>query len=123
MDALGIGGERRSIEGPTAGIHPGALTEIDVVEATEPAAPGIGVAAEKAQLRGLERRIESADAVALGQRLGRPIDLEAAAFDEAHLQTRRGKIEGKGDSGGARADDAEIAIDDAVRRKTTCVDE
>src|SRR5579883_892053 len=80
-----VGRELARRKRPAALRNPGTSLEIDIVQGTDPAAPGIGIATEIAELTGVEIAIGLAQIGALAERLGFPIEREPAAFEEAEV--------------------------------------
>ena len=101
-------------EGPAAVLDPRPMFAVDGIERAAPAAPGIGTAAEKAQLAEVQRIVRQADIAAAIERLVLPGKFQAAAFQQAHAATVADEFPRQADARGARTDHREIRLDDSA---------
>src|SRR3569832_2293537 len=102
---------------------PVAFLEVDGVQRTAPAAPVVRAAAEIAQARGDERKVLHPRASAGIKRLGRGVELHAAAFEQGDVERGVGEGERQGDAGRAAAEDRQVRPENGACLNGSRVDE
>jgi hypothetical protein len=100
-----------------------AFFEVDRVELGAAAAPDRRRPAEEAEPRILEGVIILADILARIEIRNRGFVVEAATFEQDHLVPRRKQTAGKADPGRARADDADLPVENALTAQYSEVDQ
>ena len=115
--------EARAADRPAAVRHPGADLEVERVERPAAALPVVGRAAEEAQPADVEVVVGAADVGALVERLGRAVELEAAALEQQHPMAGVDEAERDRDPGRARADHAQVALEQGARLDLARIDQ
>src|SRR6202011_3977155 len=104
-------------------LNPGTRLEVHRIERPTPAAPGVGVSAEIAELTNVQREVGHADISPAVQRLTRPRELQAAAFEQTDGEPSAGQFQRQTDAGRPRADDGDIRLDHGTIRHLSRVGE
>ena len=109
-------------ERPAAVGDPRPVLEIDRVQRPAPAAPGVGAAAQIPQLAHVQRVVRQADVGRGVQRLVDPLEVQPAAFQQGHRQTRAGQLHGHRDPGRTGTDDRYVHRDDVTTGQLACIE-
>ncbi len=110
VGAIVVGRQLLIGERPAAVGHPRPLGEVDRLKRPGETAPAVGAATEVARSRCVEL-VGDADALALVQRLGFPLRLEAAAFKETDAHRAADELPREGDAAGAAANHTKVRLD------------